>query len=186
MSPRAHEDSCMLPTVSAKQLPITFNQRVGANVQRLRKAVGMSQAELGRALGSHGFPMEQQTILTIERGSRPLKWEEGHAIAEVLGVDPESLTGPADDRADLLAQLRAAELAIAGLNSEREAEHDRHRRELEQLTAEIAHHEQQWRETRERLVAIFEAQGRTDLASHYARLPLPTEQIAAWQAVRNG
>ena len=44
----------------------------------------------------------------------PLKLEEAHAIAEVLGVEPEALTKPADDRADALAQFRAAELAIAG------------------------------------------------------------------------
>ena len=37
--------------------------------------------------------MEQQTILTIERGSRPLKAEEPEAIAEVLGIDSDLSSG---------------------------------------------------------------------------------------------
>lgn len=176
----------MLWTVKTKQLPITFNQRVGANIQRFRNVTGMSQAELGRALGRYGFPMEQQTILTIERGSRPLKWEEGHAIAEVLGVDPEALTGPADERSDALAQLRAAELAIAGVNAERDTEHDRHRREIERLTAEIAQHEQRRQEAATKLKALLVAEGRPDLASQYANLTPAEGMIAIWRAARNG
>jgi transcriptional regulator with XRE-family HTH domain len=177
----------MLLTVNSKQLPATFNQRVGGNVARFRRVTGMSQAELGRALGRYGFPMEQQTILTIERGSRPLKVEEAHAIAEVLGVEPEALSSPANERADLLGQVRAAELAIAAINAERDAENDRHRREIERLGAEVAQHEQQRQEAARRLVVLLDAEGRSDLASQYAN-PKPAESLIArsWRAARNG
>jgi transcriptional regulator with XRE-family HTH domain len=172
----------MLPTVSAQQSPVTFNKRVGANIQKFRKAAGMSQAELGRALGHRGFPMEQQTILTIERGSRPLKWEEGHVIAEVLGVDPESLTRPADERTEALEKLNTAEAAIDRCDRERR----HHEQEVNRLTAEIAQLEQLRREAAQRLVAIFDAEGRPDLASHYANLESAEDWIASWRELHNG
>jgi hypothetical protein len=146
----------------------------------------MSQAELGRALGRHGFPMEQQTVLTIERGSRPLKWEEGHAIAEVLGVEPESLTRPADERATLLAEMRAADLAIAAIDRERQTRRVQLEQEVERLTAEIAEHEQLRQEAAKRLVEILTAEGRPDLAGQYINLQPAEEKIAIWRELRNG
>jgi transcriptional regulator with XRE-family HTH domain len=172
----------MLLTVNTKQSPITFNQRVGANIQKFRKAVGMSQAELGRALGHRGFPMEQQTILTIERGSRPLKLEEFAVIAELLRVDPGSLVEKLDERSAALEQLRIAETAIARCDHERQ----QHRQEIERLDQEIEHYDQRRRETAEQLAARLKAEGRPDLASFYANL-LPAEDlITTWKKARDG
>ena len=86
----------------------------------------------------------------------------------------------------MLARLRAADLAIAAINRERNAEHDRHHREVERLTGEIAEHEQQRQEAARQLVAIFETQGRPDLAGIYATLQPAEEQLATWKAMRNG
>jgi transcriptional regulator with XRE-family HTH domain len=171
--------------MNTKQLPVTFNQRVGANVQRFRKITGMSQAELGRALGRHGFgKMEQQVVLMIENGRRPLKCEEAEAIAQVLGVDYQALTTPADDRSGALAQIRAAELAIASINADRDAEYDRHRREIERLTDEITQHEQKRQAAAAKLVELLTAEGRPDLASVYADLAPAEEMIS--MVGRNG
>jgi hypothetical protein len=38
------------------------------------------------------LPFQQQTILKIEKGSRPLKLEEASVIADILGIEMSSLT----------------------------------------------------------------------------------------------
>jgi transcriptional regulator with XRE-family HTH domain len=158
--------------MTTQQASVSFNQRVGRNIQRLRKAADLSQEDLGQRLALRGFPMKQQTILTIEGGSRPLKWEEGHAIAEVLGVDPESLTVPTEERAALLEELRAAETAIVRCDRERRE----YQHEVDRLTREIERHDQQRHRAAERLVAVLDAEGRPDLAEFYTDLP-PAEEL---------
>ena len=68
-----------------------FNERVGANVARYRKAAGFSQAELARRLGALDFPVQQPTVLKIEKGTRPLKFDEASSIADLLGVSVTDL-----------------------------------------------------------------------------------------------
>jgi transcriptional regulator with XRE-family HTH domain len=127
--------------VPPQQGSIDFNQRVGANLARLRKATALSQADLARELTLRGFPFQQQGILKVEKGSRPLKFEEALAMAAILGVDPAMLSDYSDEEefADASAQLRNA---LAGIGSRR--------RQIAELEEEIRHyellkHEAEWR-----------------------------------------
>jgi transcriptional regulator with XRE-family HTH domain len=58
----------------------------GRTVQRFRKAVGMSQTDLAQALTERGASFQQQTVLKVEKGSRPLKLDEAALIADILTV----------------------------------------------------------------------------------------------------
>jgi transcriptional regulator with XRE-family HTH domain len=83
------------------------DRHVGERVRRRRKAMGQSQAELGRTLGFSG-----QQIQTYGRGSNQLTTAKLWALAEALGVSiddffqgmgenrvrPVSLLGTEDDR----------------------------------------------------------------------------------------
>jgi transcriptional regulator with XRE-family HTH domain len=57
-----------------------------------RKAKGYSQSDMARLLEDRGLPFQQQTILKIEKGSRPLKLEEAYMIADVLDIELSLLT----------------------------------------------------------------------------------------------
>ncbi|MFH5231006.1 helix-turn-helix transcriptional regulator [Antrihabitans spumae] len=59
---------------------------VGSNVQKFRTARGMSQADLAEAISRSGEQFHQQTILKIEKGTRPLKYLEAHRICAALRV----------------------------------------------------------------------------------------------------
>jgi transcriptional regulator with XRE-family HTH domain len=172
----------MLTNMTTQQAPVGFNKRVGQNIQQLRKAAGLSQEDLGQRLALHGMPMKQQTILTIEGGSRPLKWEEGHAIAAVLGVDPESLTVPTEKRVALLEELRAAETAIVRCDRERQP----HQYEINRLNREIERQDQRRHKAAAKLANLLRAEDRPDLASLYADLPPIEELITTWEQTRNG
>jgi transcriptional regulator with XRE-family HTH domain len=93
---------------------IDFNQRVGANVQRFRKATGMSQADLASQLTERGLSFQQPTVLKVERGSRPLKFEEACAIAAILEISLTSLAQYFDNEkvGDALAQIERSNLLI--------------------------------------------------------------------------
>jgi transcriptional regulator with XRE-family HTH domain len=89
---------------------IDFNARVGANIKRLRAAAGLSQADLAHQLTERGFPFQQQTILKVEKGIRPLKLEEAQEIAEILRTNTAQLSEhwQNGEIAAALAQLRNA------------------------------------------------------------------------------
>jgi transcriptional regulator with XRE-family HTH domain len=54
---------------------------------RMRKAKGMNQTDLARALrNDFGLPFHQQTIQRIESGERPIRLNEANLIAETLGA----------------------------------------------------------------------------------------------------
>lgn len=169
-----------------RQLPSTsFNKRVGANVQEFRKA-GLSQAELAHELNLRGFPFHQQGILKVERGSRPLKLEEAHEIADVLGVDAAHLSDSGDERSAALGKLRTAERAIARYARGRDEEQERHAQQMERLNAEIERQERLRRKAADELVAILTAEGRPDLASFYVNLEQAERLIAIWKQTRDG
>lgn len=99
----------------------------------------MSQAQLAHELALRGLPFQQQTVLKVEKGSRPLKFEEAHAIAEVLGINSALLSDHTEDeeRAAARAALRAAEVSIA--RCEQEIEHlQQERAHFERLRDEAA------------------------------------------------
>ncbi len=91
--------------VDSTQPPTNVNKRLGENIQRLRKAKGLSQADLARELTARGFPFQHQGILKLEGGTRPLRFAEGLAIAEIFDVNPAMLSDPPAVVAALVAQL---------------------------------------------------------------------------------
>lgn len=68
-----------------------FDELVGSNVTRFRKARGLSQADLAAAISDEGNLVHQQTIQKIEKGTRPLKYTEAIHISNVLGISPSDL-----------------------------------------------------------------------------------------------
>ena len=101
-----------------------FDRVIAANVRRFRTAAGMTQAQLADALEPQGFSFQQQTILKIEKGDRPLKFTEALAISHVLGippgallVDPESppaLTKATSRQTELMNELLEINRVYAG------------------------------------------------------------------------
>lgn len=76
---------------------------VGANVQRLRQAAGMSQTELAQRLEEDlGRGFQQQTVLKVEKGTRPLKVTEAAAVARILRCSVETLLKRSSDAEDRL------------------------------------------------------------------------------------
>jgi transcriptional regulator with XRE-family HTH domain len=67
---------------------------------RLREMRKMTQTDVAKALKSYGLPFHQQTIQRIETGERPVRLNEAHLIAKVLGVglDVMTDTGTPSDR----------------------------------------------------------------------------------------
>lgn len=107
-----------------------FNAQVGEKVKRVRRALGMTQAELAAALADRGLPFQQQTILKVERGSRPLRFEEARAIAEILNTTTEELSELSETE-EIHAAAEQLQNALHGIASrvvqkqeiEREIEH---------------------------------------------------------------
>lgn len=73
-----------------------FDQQVGANLQRYRGAKGMSQAELAEVISTAQDRIPQQTIVKIEKGTRPLKFAEAVRISRALGIGIAELASPAE------------------------------------------------------------------------------------------
>jgi transcriptional regulator with XRE-family HTH domain len=65
-------------------------------MMRLREAQEMTQTDLARKLKHFDLPFHQQTIQRIESGERPIRLNEAHLIAHVLGVTVESMLAHAD------------------------------------------------------------------------------------------
>jgi transcriptional regulator with XRE-family HTH domain len=122
--------------VTDQQASTDFNKRVGANLQRFRKARGISQADLAHELSRRGFPFQQPTVLKVEKGSRPLKFEEAHAIAELLWVGPDALAAFSED--DERATAIAQQLYAASTAQRCRQEIEECRQTLERLEAELA------------------------------------------------
>lgn len=71
-----------------------LDRLVGSNVQTYRKSRGLSQADLAAAISTPQEGVHQQTILKIEKGTRPLKLSEAVRIAEALEITPFDLVRP--------------------------------------------------------------------------------------------
>lgn len=76
--------------------PWEYNFRV--NMARIREMSGVSQTGLAKELRAAGLPFHQQTIQRIEKGGksgRPVRLNEAFVIAQVLGVELDTLLQPA-------------------------------------------------------------------------------------------
>lgn len=70
----------------------SFDETVGTNIAQRRATAGMSQTDLAEALSrTTGERIHQQTILKIEKGTRPLKFSEAQRIADVFHVPVTAL-----------------------------------------------------------------------------------------------
>ncbi|MGV0790482.1 helix-turn-helix domain-containing protein [Mycolicibacterium sp. XJ1819] len=65
---------------------VEFDKLVGSNVQKYRRAKGMSQSELAAEMSEGGEHVHQQTIQKIEKGTRPLKYSEAVRICRALWI----------------------------------------------------------------------------------------------------
>ena len=91
---------------------------IGENIQRYRKAAGMTQAQLAETLTAlGGQTIAQQTILKIEKGTRPLRLAEGGLFALALDVPIHALTA-GTDVSTWAAKLVAAEDGVTKLQYE--------------------------------------------------------------------
>jgi transcriptional regulator with XRE-family HTH domain len=129
-----------------------FNECVGSNVQRFRKAVGMSQTDLAQALTERGASFQQQTVLKVEKGSRPLKLDEAALIADILTVpmfDLLIMRSNAGELVEAAIELNKANETLRRLQARRDAL----TQQLEQLDEETAQAETAQREASERFEA---------------------------------
>jgi transcriptional regulator with XRE-family HTH domain len=101
--------------VANQQSSTDFNHRLGERVMRLRKANGLSQADLAGMLAARGFSFQQPMIGKVERGERPLKADELAVIAQILSVRASDLLedSPVGQAAAAATQWRNADAEIA-------------------------------------------------------------------------
>ncbi|CAN5323761.1 hypothetical protein BH20ACT24_BH20ACT24_16110 [soil metagenome] len=69
----------------------TVSEVVGANVATLRRALGLSQEDLARAMALLWFRWHRQSVAEVEAGRRPVSIEEVAALGAYFGMRPEAL-----------------------------------------------------------------------------------------------
>jgi transcriptional regulator with XRE-family HTH domain len=117
-----------------RAIPVDFDERVGANIRRIREAKGFSQADLADELGRRGgLNWPQQTIARVEAGTRPLKFSEAIVIAETLEVDLGRLSEyfANEEIAAIATEILQRMAAIARTKKGMDDLRERHRREDE-------------------------------------------------------
>lgn len=71
-----------------------------------RETTGISQETLAGRMRARGYPdFRQQTIAKIETGDRSVKWGEALALADSVGLTPQSLLGVEADLVTSYARL---------------------------------------------------------------------------------
>jgi len=66
-------------------------EAVASNIRAARARAQLSQTQVAEGMREHGCKWHFQTVGAVERSKRPVAAEELHALAEVLGSDPETL-----------------------------------------------------------------------------------------------
>jgi transcriptional regulator with XRE-family HTH domain len=81
-----------------------FYERIGQRIREAREAKGLSQEELGEALG-----YTATAISYFEGGSRKVRLEDLQRIAQILDIDLEYLLPPAEEKSSPVdVRLRAS------------------------------------------------------------------------------
>lgn len=146
-------------TITATIVPmgeVDFNRRLGANVARFRRAGGLSQSDLATRLTERGLPFQQQTVLKVEKGARPLRAEELFALSEILGAPMTALTAWQGEAGEKLLQFKAANSTLRSLVAQRD-----------DLERQIQAYQLFRKEVLDHLVAALEAEDKPKLASTY-------------------
>lgn len=87
----------LLANVAAAPVPGPQVGSVGARVRGLRSVAGLSQTQVSQQMSEAGFSnWYQVTVGRVEAGSRPLRFDEALAVAEILGVTVTALSESGD------------------------------------------------------------------------------------------
>lgn len=92
-----------------------FDANVGRNAQRVRSIAGLSQTQVAQAMSQRGHSWQQQTVLKVERGSRPLRLSEAADLADFMGVEVRDLYDRRDH--ELLAAARVLDDLVSTLGA---------------------------------------------------------------------
>ncbi|MFJ2506298.1 helix-turn-helix domain-containing protein [Microbacterium sp. NPDC087592] len=60
------------------------DEQIGADVATARTRAGLSQRELATGMFDRGFQWSQATVSQVEKGTRPLRFNEGQHLAELI------------------------------------------------------------------------------------------------------
>jgi transcriptional regulator with XRE-family HTH domain len=66
---------------------------IGGNIRDLRRAAGLSQSDLARAMGELGFGWVRQTVGEVEAGRRRLEYDELVALAAYFDMPVNAILG---------------------------------------------------------------------------------------------
>lgn len=66
-------------------------QRIGENIDRLRRGAGLTQKEVADYMRSAGFKWSQRTVWQVEHGERPIRLSEAYELAKQLNINVEGL-----------------------------------------------------------------------------------------------
>lgn len=72
--------------IAAGEAPEAGRRLIAAMVGQ-RKVIGLSQTDVARAMADIGFRWYQPTVQRIEAGERPLRFDEGLALADIFEID---------------------------------------------------------------------------------------------------
>lgn len=82
-------------------------KRIGRNVEHHRERLGWTQTELARRMQALGWnTYSASTVGRTEKAQRPLRLDEGAALAQVLGIDLNTLVYSTDEEHQL-AQIKS-------------------------------------------------------------------------------
>lgn len=72
------------------------DREVGRRLQQKRERARLSQTDVAELMRNAGYSFQQQTIVKLENGSRPLRFNEAMDMAAILHIDVRELaTEPA-------------------------------------------------------------------------------------------
>lgn len=76
--------------------PVGIERQFGATLRKVRREREISQASMAGQMAERGWPWHQSTIYRVESGRQALRIGEVLSLAELLGVDLNTLAGKAD------------------------------------------------------------------------------------------
>lgn len=68
------------------------DERIGANIEALRKDRGITQTELAMYMQRQGLKWTQVTVCHVEKGRRPVRLSEAAHVAAAFGVQIDTIT----------------------------------------------------------------------------------------------